>query len=97
MPKKMARKKSSVKWRIILTIIILISYYLISSIYGTASGPIEAEIAAEQVKDDNIDYTVAKGVSKGAIPKTIFMFSIAVLGIIWVPYGVNKTQILLKK
>lgn len=94
---EIARKKAKYKLRILLSVIFLGSYMLFNAVYSTASGPIESEIAVNQINDDSMDYTIAKGVSKGAIPTSVSLLFYGLMLGIWTPFVVNRIQIALKK
>jgi len=72
------------KFRIFITALVLILLIFSGSIYRMIQGPVESEIAVNQLKDSVIDYAISREVARNElILKAVNIFWLMCLLILW--------------
>jgi hypothetical protein len=82
-------QKSSVpswKWRVLLTVIVLVAWTIFQWIYAGIQGPLEGAAAVSQLKDSSVEYAAGRAISGGILPQAVAYLSIVVLGIVWITF-----------
>jgi len=78
------------KWRLIMTVIIILLCWNAILIYRVIQGPIESEIAVKQLEDSNLIYASSRAIVIQIIPRIISSIAILALFIIWVPFAIKR-------
>ena len=85
------------KKRVILTVLVLAINFIAMTMFTTVRGPVEAEIAVQQLNDSVISYSVSRAIAEGGLRKIIVLVFGLTLMVIWVPYLVKSVGDVLKE
>ena len=83
------------KWRIIVTILLVLGTFIGFRVYEAVQGPVEANIAVAQLEDSAIAYSASRAVVEDElIPNLALQIYLGILLIIWLPpairYAINN-------
>lgn len=80
----MQKKRPSMNWRIVLTVVIGGGMIMFNDIYNAARGPIEAKIAVGQLKDDAAAYALSREAATGnLIPRVVNYGGFGIIVLLW--------------
>lgn len=78
-------KEKTMKTRIILTVLLVLVYFVGMSLYNMMQGPIEAAAAVDQLSDGAVQYGTSRAMATGLIPKVASLFLGLLLLVVWLP------------
>jgi hypothetical protein len=82
------------KWRMIVTILVVIFGAIVLHVYNAAQGPIEAKIAVAQIEDDVAIYAASRAtIEYQLVPKMITGGGGILLLCIWVPFFIQNVSL----
>jgi hypothetical protein len=76
---------------IALSLLLLAGNLGFRMIYQAAQGPIEGSVAVKQLDDSKTSFAVAHTVSQGFLPRTVHIFSLGGLLVMWLAFGIVNT------
>ena len=84
--------KPNFKTRMIFTIIVAVLWFVTIQVYYTTQGPIESELAVQQLNNSNVDYAVGRAAALHVIPRLINWCGWILMGLTWVSYGIKYVR-----
>jgi hypothetical protein len=87
------QSRSGLRWRVVFTVLLGLTWLLARAIFGAIQGPVEGSLAVAQVQDDIAGYSFAHAVANGLLPSLLNWSVSIVLALVWVTYflGAKKT------
>lgn len=76
-----------------MTLFLLLLLFFAPTVYESFKGPLEAEIAVQQLTDSIVNYSISREIaSREFILKTFFLLANSVLLVIWGTYFLKKIR-----
>lgn len=81
-----SKGKSPLRWRIIVSLLIFAAFIIAKTIFDIGQGPIEGDIALEQLNGTDAEYAAARGlITSHTIPRILNWIFWAFMAVMWIP------------
>lgn len=71
------------RWRMVLTILLILVCVSLRFAYETVQGPLEAQAAVQQLQDSKEAYTISRAWAASNIPGAVSAVTALLVGVLW--------------